>query len=247
MLPTSLVRSLPWKLTSCTSCQACTLPLGKYSLCYSVKACDRVNLAQILKFTHLNVCTLLIVVEKYYDLYDSVVNKWNKHLCVRRLNLPDIERIAPLEEGCLPHHLAETQKQVRCLWLSVCNSFIKYVNIMHNIFYIHTSLSPICDLYLYILFLSGPWGRFQACVAPSCRVGLQVHPGLHCWRWVILWDTRQHVIYLICGKVFSLSLCVGVCVCLHSYGSDGCLPHRLGEDSYAEPEIHRILCWRADV
>uniref|UniRef100_A0A8D0A872 Solute carrier family 25 member 12 n=1 Tax=Sander lucioperca TaxID=283035 RepID=A0A8D0A872_SANLU len=28
-----------------------------------------------------------------------------------RLNLSDIERIAPLEEGCLPHHLAETQKQ----------------------------------------------------------------------------------------------------------------------------------------
>uniref|UniRef100_A0A8C4FB16 EF-hand domain-containing protein n=1 Tax=Dicentrarchus labrax TaxID=13489 RepID=A0A8C4FB16_DICLA len=33
-----------------------------------------------------------------------------------RLNLTDIERIAPLEEGCLPHHLAETQKQVRGLW-----------------------------------------------------------------------------------------------------------------------------------
>lgn len=30
----------------------------------------------------------------------------------RRLNLSDIDRIAPLEEGCLPHHLAETQKQV---------------------------------------------------------------------------------------------------------------------------------------
>lgn len=33
-------------------------------------------------------------------------------LCVRRLNLTDIERIAPLEEGCLPYHLAELQKQV---------------------------------------------------------------------------------------------------------------------------------------
>lgn len=30
----------------------------------------------------------------------------------RRLNLADIERIAPLEEGCLPYHLAELQKQV---------------------------------------------------------------------------------------------------------------------------------------
>uniref|UniRef100_A0A673CTX2 Calcium-binding mitochondrial carrier protein Aralar1-like n=1 Tax=Sphaeramia orbicularis TaxID=375764 RepID=A0A673CTX2_9TELE len=28
-----------------------------------------------------------------------------------RLNLADIERIAPLEEGCLPYHLAESQKQ----------------------------------------------------------------------------------------------------------------------------------------
>lgn len=35
-----------------------------------------------------------------------------KCLCVRRLNLADIERIAPLEEGCLPYHLAELQKQV---------------------------------------------------------------------------------------------------------------------------------------
>lgn len=30
----------------------------------------------------------------------------------RRLNLADIDRIAPLEEGCLPYHLAELQKQV---------------------------------------------------------------------------------------------------------------------------------------
>lgn len=49
----------------------------------------------------------------------SVANNGNNHLCVRRLNLSDIERIAPLEEGCLPHHLVETQKQVGCLWLSV--------------------------------------------------------------------------------------------------------------------------------
>lgn len=38
-------------------------------------------------------------------------------MCNRRLNLADIERIAPLEEGCLPHHLVETQKQVRSLYL----------------------------------------------------------------------------------------------------------------------------------
>lgn len=36
MLPTSLVRSLLWKLTSCTSYPACTPPLGKHQLCYSV-------------------------------------------------------------------------------------------------------------------------------------------------------------------------------------------------------------------
>lgn len=36
---------------------------------------------------------------------------------VRRLNMTDIERIAPLEEGSLPYHLAETQKQVRCVLL----------------------------------------------------------------------------------------------------------------------------------
>lgn len=33
----------------------------------------------------------------------------------RRLSLPDIERIAPLEEGALPYHLAEVQRQVRSL------------------------------------------------------------------------------------------------------------------------------------
>uniref|UniRef100_A0A8C8F3Q7 EF-hand domain-containing protein n=1 Tax=Oncorhynchus tshawytscha TaxID=74940 RepID=A0A8C8F3Q7_ONCTS len=37
-----------------------------------------------------------------------------------RLNVSDIERIAPLEEGALPYHLAEIQKQVRDL--SVCAS-----------------------------------------------------------------------------------------------------------------------------
>ena len=36
MLLTSLVRSLPWKLTSCTSYLACTPPLGKPPLCYSI-------------------------------------------------------------------------------------------------------------------------------------------------------------------------------------------------------------------
>lgn len=30
----------------------------------------------------------------------------------RRLNLADIERIAPLEEGALPYNLAEVQRQV---------------------------------------------------------------------------------------------------------------------------------------
>lgn len=30
----------------------------------------------------------------------------------RRLNLADIERIAPLEEGSLPYNLVESQKQV---------------------------------------------------------------------------------------------------------------------------------------
>ena len=34
----------------------------------------------------------------------------------RRLNLADIERIAPLEEGSLPYHLVEAQKQVLGVW-----------------------------------------------------------------------------------------------------------------------------------
>lgn len=33
----------------------------------------------------------------------------------RWMNLADIERIAPLEEGALPYHLAEVQRQVRSL------------------------------------------------------------------------------------------------------------------------------------
>uniref|UniRef100_A0A674A2S0 Solute carrier family 25 member 12 n=1 Tax=Salmo trutta TaxID=8032 RepID=A0A674A2S0_SALTR len=37
-----------------------------------------------------------------------------------RLNVSDIERIAPLEEGALPYHLAEIQKQVRYLCVCVC-------------------------------------------------------------------------------------------------------------------------------
>ncbi len=50
MQPTSSVRSLPWKLTFCTSCQACTPPLGKHSLCYTVEVCHEVIQAQILKW-----------------------------------------------------------------------------------------------------------------------------------------------------------------------------------------------------
>lgn len=88
MLPTSLVRLLPWRLTSSTSYQAYILPLGKHSL--QLRVCCE----SILKFE------------------SDVNNNSNVHLCVRRLNLADIERIAPLEEGCLPYHLAELQKQV---------------------------------------------------------------------------------------------------------------------------------------
>lgn len=40
---------------------------------------------------------------------DQVLTVW---LFFRRLNLADIERIAPLEEGSLPYNLVETQKQV---------------------------------------------------------------------------------------------------------------------------------------
>uniref|UniRef100_A0AAQ4PR61 EF-hand domain-containing protein n=1 Tax=Gasterosteus aculeatus aculeatus TaxID=481459 RepID=A0AAQ4PR61_GASAC len=48
-----------------------------------------------------------------------------------RLNLSDIERIAPLEEGCLPYHLAETQKQAhgetsRPVWLQVAESAYRF-------------------------------------------------------------------------------------------------------------------------
>jgi len=47
-------------------------------------------------------------------------------MCVimcRRLNLADIERIAPLEEGALPYNLAEVQRQVSLsvrVHLNVC-------------------------------------------------------------------------------------------------------------------------------
>lgn len=40
--------------------------------------------------------------------------------CLRRLNFADIERIAPLEEGALPYHLAELQKQVRDVCVTSC-------------------------------------------------------------------------------------------------------------------------------
>lgn len=48
-----------------------------------------------------------------------------------RLNFTDIERIAPLEEGCLPYHLAETQKQAhgdssRPVWLQVAESAYRF-------------------------------------------------------------------------------------------------------------------------
>uniref|UniRef100_A0A672IUN8 Calcium-binding mitochondrial carrier protein Aralar1-like n=1 Tax=Salarias fasciatus TaxID=181472 RepID=A0A672IUN8_SALFA len=48
-----------------------------------------------------------------------------------RLNLADIERIAPLEEGCLPYHLVETQKQThgdgsRPVWLQVAESAYRF-------------------------------------------------------------------------------------------------------------------------
>uniref|UniRef100_A0A665VUK3 Calcium-binding mitochondrial carrier protein Aralar1-like n=1 Tax=Echeneis naucrates TaxID=173247 RepID=A0A665VUK3_ECHNA len=46
-----------------------------------------------------------------------------------RLNLSDIERIAPLEEGCLPYHLVEIQKQVsvsRPVWLQVAESAYRF-------------------------------------------------------------------------------------------------------------------------
>lgn len=86
---------------------------------------------------------------------------------VRRLNMTDIERIAPLEEGSLPYHLAETQKQVRCFLL------------LHNRLCVLRTVTSPCDFYLQFYLLLDSWGHFQACVAPSCRVGLQVHPGLH--------------------------------------------------------------------
>lgn len=67
----------------------------------------------------------------------NVVNNGNKHLCVRRLNLTDIERIAPLEEGCLPYHLVETQKQVG-MFVAVCATCILNIEICCNMFYRRT-------------------------------------------------------------------------------------------------------------
>lgn len=48
-----------------------------------------------------------------------------------RLNLADIDRIAPLEEGCLPYHLAESQKQAhgdtsRSVWLQIAESAYRF-------------------------------------------------------------------------------------------------------------------------
>lgn len=44
----------------------------------------------------------------------NIVTLWLLSRCVfaRRLNMTDIERIAPLEEASMPYQLAETQKQV---------------------------------------------------------------------------------------------------------------------------------------
>lgn len=254
MLPTSLVRSLPWKLTSCTSYQACTPPLGKRTLCYSVKVCDRICQARILKFTW-NLCTLLIFTKKKI------------YLCIRRLNLIDIERIAPLEEGCLPHHLAETQKQVGCLRQSTRAN----VDIMYHTFYIHTPKAGFCltgetrTIYSDGVIINNFPHKFtiwdfstrpMGTVPGLCGSKLQSRPTGSPWapllevsylvargRW--LSDGRTAACDLS-NLVYSIwSECA--CVCSHSYGSDSRLPHRLGEDSYAEPEVHRILCWRADV
>ncbi|TSK42098.1 Calcium-binding mitochondrial carrier protein Aralar1 [Bagarius yarrelli] len=53
------------------------------------------------------------------------------HSQTGRLNLSDIERIAPLEEGALPYHLAEAQKQMhgdasRPVWLQVAESAYRF-------------------------------------------------------------------------------------------------------------------------
>lgn len=172
MLPTSLVRLLPWRLTSSTSCQAYTLPLGKHSLL------RRVWCESILK------------------LDSDVTNNNIGHLRVRRLNLADIERIAPLEEGCLPYHLAELQKQVA-----------QSVNEVGWYYFPSLHLSSLKVIPKFIP--SDPRWRFPARVAPGRRVGLQVHPGLHCWRWVIL--RGNHIVCLLWGIVLTLTLPVFDC------------------------------------
>lgn len=47
---------------------------------------------------------------------DSLVKGLGYLMCLRlanrRVNFTDIERIAPLEEGAMPYHLAEVQRQV---------------------------------------------------------------------------------------------------------------------------------------
>lgn len=152
MLQTSLVRSLRWKSTSCTSCQACTLPPGKSALSCSLEA----TMAQIVQAMCIEI--------------SAFVTYWFLRWCVfaSRLNMTDIERIAPLEEASMPYHLAETQKQV--IYFASAKPVLRF------------GIWPLHSRYLLTCSISESRRRFQACVAPGCRVGLQVHPGLHRWR-----------------------------------------------------------------
>lgn len=220
MPQTSLVRLLPWRLTSSTSCQAFTLPLGKHSLLL------RVWCESVLRL-------------------DGDVNKNNVYLCVRRLNLADIERIAPLEEGCLPYHLAELQKQVAQSVHELSSNYFalpytcsRTICLLENYFQRYNRKAEVTKVYSIraTAMVPGPCGsKWQSRPTGSPWAPLLEvrYPGKEITSFCPLW-----------GIVLTLDLAH---VWLHSYGSNSGVPHRSGEDPNAESEIHWILRWRADV
>lgn len=148
---------------------------------------------------------------------------------VRRLNMTDIERIAPLEEASMPYHLAETQKQVICYFGPAkpvrhleSSHFIVFLSFVDFLSVRVTGAVPgLCGSRLQSRPTGSPW-------APSLEVSSPPSHPPH-------WSYPTEILV-------TLNL-----IWFHSNGSDGRVPHRLGEDPYAEPEVHGILRGRADV
>lgn len=82
----------------------------------------------------------------YIEIADIVILWSFQHVFVRRLNMTDIERIAPLEEASMPYHLAETQKQVIC-----------YSAAVKPVLHFSSSFPSTSLCHLFISFISESW------------------------------------------------------------------------------------------